>query len=224
MRTSTAPEKRSRQAPSKAAEPRCYHHGDLRAALIETGMQLLERSSADGLSLREVARMTDVSPAAVYRHFPDKAALLSALAAEGLERLGRAQIEASKSAGHGIEGFTASGRAYVRFALTHPALFRLILSRAPSADYFATAENVNSSPMRFLRQNVKFLAPPGTSEKVLRAIALRAWSQVHGLAMLMLDGHVPNDQSIIDSIVDGRGIWQPPTSLPKRRGKLVEGV
>jgi AcrR family transcriptional regulator len=72
-------------------EKRSYHHGDLRQALIEAGLTLLDVRAADALSLREVARAVGVSATAVYRHFPDKGALLDALAAEGLRKLADAQ-------------------------------------------------------------------------------------------------------------------------------------
>ena len=107
---------------------RAYHHGDLRAALLQVGLRLLASGDANDLSLREMARAVDVSATAVYRHFPDKKALMAALAVEGLSMLARAQHQASEAAGGGVEGFNATGRAYVRFALANPALFRLIFS------------------------------------------------------------------------------------------------
>ena len=67
-------------------EKKTYHHGDLHAALIEAGLKLLGEREADTLGLREVARAVGVSATAVYRHFPDKGALLSAMAREGLAR------------------------------------------------------------------------------------------------------------------------------------------
>ena len=79
---------------SKIAE-RAYHHGDLRTALIDAGLAALEAADADAVSLRELARKVGVSATAVYRHFPDKKALLAALAAEGIARLGSAQRIAS---------------------------------------------------------------------------------------------------------------------------------
>ena len=187
---------------------RGYHHGDLRAALIETGMRLIEYSDAEQLSLRQVARETGVSSAAVYRHFPDKAALLSALAHEGLERLGAAQREAAAAAGYGSDGFSASGRTYVRFALSHPALFRMIMTHTPQVDHFAVdVENV-SSPMRWLRSSVAALAPEGTTAEQQRSVALGAWSRVHGLAMLMLDGQIAADDCLIDDVINGEDLWQ----------------
>ena len=104
---------------------RPYHHGDLRTALLGEGLRLVEEGGADALSLREVARAAGVSATAVYRHFPDKRALMTALAQEGVRRLGEAQREAAAAAGSGAAAFTATGRAYVRFALANPGLFRL---------------------------------------------------------------------------------------------------
>ncbi len=191
-----------------------YHHGDLRSALIETGMRLIEFSDADQLSVREIAREVGVSAAAVYRHFPDKAALLSALAHEGLDRLGAAQRQAAAEAGYGADGFNASGRRYVRFALKHPALFKMIMSHTPLVDHFAADADSVSSPMRWLRTSVAALAPEGTSPEMLRSVALRAWSNVHGLAMLMLDGQIAADDALIDAVIDERAMWSLWATLP----------
>lgn len=200
---------------STKPEKRGYHHGDLRAALVETGMRLIEFSDADQLSLREVARAVGVSAAAVYRHFPDKTAFLAALAHEGQDRLGTAQMQAAADVGYGAEGFSAAGRTYVRFALRHPALFRVIMSHTPPVDHFAADANEVSSPMRLLRSSVAALAPDGATEAQLREAALRAWSRVHGLAMLMLDGQIPADDCLIDSVIEGQDIWSGSARLIK---------
>ena len=82
-----------------------YHHGDLHGALLEAGLRLLQTRKADDLALREVARDVGVSATAIYRHFPDKGALLSALAQEGLDRLAQAQRQATSAAGGATTGF-----------------------------------------------------------------------------------------------------------------------
>lgn len=180
-----------------------YHHGDLRAAAIDAGLRLLEDRTADDLGLREVARAVGVSATALYRHFPDKAALLRALAAEGLERLAAAQAEAAAAAGGGIAGFGATGRAYVRFALDNPALFRLIFSAAPSGDPFGRAEEDTPEAFRLLRDNAARLAPPGAGPDAARLIALQAWAKVHGLAILILDRQIEADDALISALVEG---------------------
>ena len=92
-----------------SGKARTYHHGDLRAALIEAGLKLLEDRQGDDIGLREAARAVGVSATAVYRHFPDKAALLRALSAEGFARLAEAQRGAQEAAGGGQAGFVATG-------------------------------------------------------------------------------------------------------------------
>ena len=169
-----------------------YHHGDLRSALNEAALTLV--AEADELSLREVARRVGVSATAVYRHFPDKAALLAAVAAAGLDRLGEAQRAAFDAAGGGAAGFNATGVAYVRFALDHPRLFRLIFAQ-PVGD----AMGGSNDAMRFLLANATALAPPGTDAGVF---ALQAWSLAHGLALLMLDGQVPVDLAVAARVID----------------------
>ncbi|RJF85643.1 TetR/AcrR family transcriptional regulator [Sphingomonas cavernae] len=178
-----------------------YHHGDLRAALIAAGLELLAKRSADDLSLREVARRVGVSATAVYRHFPDKQALLSALAAEGMEELGRLQRVASEKAGGGPEGFCASGATYVRFAVENPALFRLIFASAPPVSLLDAEPDKVGLAMRGLREDIAALMPPHLPEADRRAAALHAWSLVHGLAMLILDGQVVYEPDDIERVI-----------------------
>ncbi|WEK42255.1 MAG: WHG domain-containing protein [Candidatus Sphingomonas colombiensis] len=177
---------------------RTYHHGDLRAALVTAGLGLIEEQSADDLSLRELARRVGVSATAVYRHFPDKAALMAALAREALERLAAAQRAASERAGGGMAGFEATGAAYVRFARDNPGLFRLVFAHpAPQG-----MREKDDDAMAMLQAAAVALAPAGTDPA---AFALGAWSLAHGLAMLMLDGQVEVDDATIDRVIDVSG-------------------
>jgi AcrR family transcriptional regulator len=210
---STSKDKSGKKSPKKR-----YHHGDLRAALVDAGLVLLANRSADDLSLRELAREVGVSATAVYRHFSDKHALMSALAAEGLRQLSVAQHAASDAAGGGLPGFNATGRAYVRFALANPALFRLIFSHPSRAGLLSPDGEDEPDAMAFLRANAAALAPPGGNPK---AVALHGWSVAHGLAMLMLDGQVPVAESTIDTVVNGelglRTLDKPAGRIKRRR-------
>src|SRR6266850_4711197 len=94
-----------------------YHHGDLRAALLQTAGKVLEKEGLGELSLRELARRAGVSHNAPYRHFPDRDSLLAALAAEGFALL--------ENEMRGL-GARAMGEVYIRFALQHPQRFRLM--------------------------------------------------------------------------------------------------
>lgn len=178
-----------------------YHHGDLRSALVEEGLKRLENGPAEALSLREVARNVGVSATAVYRHFPDKAALLRALTEVGGERIADAFRVAMANAKPGKDAFNAMGRAYVRFALANPSLFRLMMS--PAVRRGATGEP-DSRGMQMLASSLNELSGGKMSSEEQKIRRLQAWSVVHGLAMLMLDGLVPPDDKIIDSVLETR--------------------
>jgi AcrR family transcriptional regulator len=173
----------------------------LRAALLAEALKLLEKRDFDQLSLREVARNVGVSATAVYRHFPSKESLLEALAAKGLAMLAEQQQWAAAKA-NGRAAFAQTGRAYVRFALASPNLFRLIFIHRPSR-LRPDVESPEGSPARLLRSYVaKALGPRATQEQVFVA-ALRAWSLVHGLSMLILDEQVERKaaEAMIDRVI-----------------------
>jgi AcrR family transcriptional regulator len=180
-----------------------YHHGDLRAALVAEALKLLEKQDLEQLSLREVARNVGVSATAVYRHFPSKGTLLKALAEHGLAVLAEQQQWAAAKA-TGAAAFAQTGRAYVRFALANPNLFRLIFIHTPSR-LRPDAESPEGSPARLLRSYVaRGLGPRASPEQVFVA-ALRAWSLVHGLSMLILDEQVERKagEAMIDRVIAG---------------------
>mgnify|MGYP001807323886 CR=1 FL=1 len=185
---------------------RSYHHGDLRTALIEAALASIERTGGDELSLREIARSVGVSAAAVYRHFPDKDALMAAVAQVGYDRLAAAQQAASDAAGGGAAGFSATGATYVRFALANPGLFRLVFAH-PAPHGMLGPDGTNpTDAMKMLQETAARLAPPGSDPGLL---ALRAWALVHGLAMLLLDGQVTLDDAGIAAAVDVRALVDP---------------
>jgi AcrR family transcriptional regulator len=183
-----------------------YHHGDLRSALITEGLRMLEEREDAELSLREIARAAGVSATAVYRHFPDKEALRGALAQAAYDRLGEAQRAAALGMDNVLDEFQAMGRTYVRFALDHPALFRLMSSKPPHDDLFDLDADDDDEAAKLLRAYAAKLAGTAASADTVRTIAMRSWALVHGLAVLMLDGYVPRDEALIDAVVDTRAL------------------
>ena len=177
-------------------DERSYHHGGLREAAVSEGLRLLQIASVEDMSLRAIARNVGVSATALYRHFPDKQALLQALAQEGLDKLGAEQRSAIDAAGGGVDSFAAAGRTYVRFALAHPALFRLVMSCQ-----FEGVQSADETNAMALLRNCVADVYAGSSETEQRIAVLRAWGMVHGLAMLMLDGHLPPDNAMIASVI-----------------------
>lgn len=185
------------------SEKNRYHHGDLRAALIEEGLKLIDSGPAEALSLREIARNAGVSATAVYRHFPDKAALLGALCLEGHARMAAAFKAAMDSSKPGVAAFNAMGRAYVHFALAHPSLFRLMMAQGSGpVPVPPPSAGEGADGMQILVNAIDGLFGADTPRPLREARRLKAWSLVHGLAMLMLDGQVPAEPALIEAVVD----------------------
>jgi AcrR family transcriptional regulator len=161
-----------------------YHHGNLRRALLEAAMQRLEADGAEALGLRELARLVGVSPAAPYRHFDSRIALLEALAITGYQRFSKAMHSAEADSPPG-KVLARMGQTYVRFALDNPNLFRLMFSPELKRDSRPGLRMAADAAFDTLRA-VTAALPEGDK----RTGALRAWAQVHGLAVLLLDGQI----------------------------------
>jgi AcrR family transcriptional regulator len=164
--------------PSKAT----YHHGDLRAACVRAAMELLEESGETALSLRAVARRAGVSPAAPYRHYADREALVSAVAAVGYRELAE-RLAAAHPSPSTPEQLAGVAVAYVQFALQRPALFRIMFGEPCERD---DDERVAATAAVSLcvRGIVERVFPDADAE----ALATAIWALVHGLAFLHLDG------------------------------------
>lgn len=163
-----------------------YHHGDLRAALLDAAEALLGERGVDGFSLRECARRAGVSPAAPAHHFGDTRGLLTALATRAFAALTDA-LAAAPVTNQPVADLHALGAAYVGFALARPALFDLMWRRALlSGDdlAFIAAADAAFDPLAQAVARVTGGAPD-------RADVMAAWSMVHGYARLTLDGAVP---------------------------------
>ena len=162
------------------ATARAYHHGNLREALLEAA----ERSLGHGeLSLRELARDVGVSHAAPRRHFPDKQALLDALAEDGFERLGRELDQAMAAAGGSLrERLGAFARAYVRFATEHSALLDLMFAGKHSNEtVYAAANRAFAAPLAlFASAQASGEIVAGDTERV----GIVALATLQGLASL----------------------------------------
>ncbi|MEU3245422.1 MULTISPECIES: TetR/AcrR family transcriptional regulator [unclassified Streptomyces] len=159
-----------------------YHHGDLRAACLRAARELLEEDGSAGLSLRAVARRAGVSATAPYRHFADRDALVSAVAAEGYRELATDLAAAHPHPSTPGE-LAAVAVAYVRFALDHPALFRAMFAEPcdPASEERVAATAVISE---YVRSIVRSTFPDSDAG----ALATAVWALVHGLAFLHLDG------------------------------------
>lgn len=178
-----------------------YHHGNLRQALLEAALLILEQQGEAGLGLRDLARAVGVSPAAPYRHFDNRAALLEALAVTGFQRFtARMQAVAASQPG---DPMAAMGKTYVVFALQNPNLFRLMFSPQLSKEARPGLRMAADMAFDTLRQ-VAGDDPRGGG----RIRALAAWAKVHGLAVLLLDGQIAirageDSEALLAEIIGG---------------------
>ena len=164
------------------ARKRGYHHGDLEAALARAAGKILEKEGIEALSLRDVARRAGVSHNAPYRHFPQREALLAALAAEGFEWLGAAQREAALA-----RGLRGMGEAYVSFALAHPQRFRLMFGGQIPIARHARLREVATRTFEGLSGALAARVPEAQGA---RDASVAAWALVHGLALLLMGNRI----------------------------------
>ena len=186
-----------------------YHHGSLHSALIEASIALAREGGPDRVILREAARAAGVSHSAAYRHFADREALLAEvsrfarneLAAEMRRRVNRTMDPRRR--------LRAVGTAYIDFALTEPGLFRTAFTSHPAIsgdtedDRPAGSEDPTHStavadPFEVLGQVLDEAQAAGVLDPRRRPGAeVAAWSAVHGLAGLLLDGPLPTSTAAI---------------------------
>ncbi len=171
-----------------------YHHGNLRNALIEQAVKLIEEAGVDRFSLREAARRVGVSANAAYRHFADKSDLLTAVAEVGFGRMERrmakalSAVAAREAPAATLERVKAAGRAYVEFAVDHPELLRVMFG----SEGFSSLERSGPPkpvPYEMLGRALDDLVAEGVLAADRRPGAeLKAWVIVHGFASLVVQG------------------------------------
>jgi AcrR family transcriptional regulator len=211
------------QTGTAAAAPHSYHHGDLRRSLIEAASALLNEDQNWNFSLREVARRAGVSHNAPYNHFADKHELLAAIAATGFQQLRDRMLASIEGIENPKTALIKTAVVYVSFGLENPARYRLMFgpvltpSRAAGSSLLETAAGgaraiLGDIIYRGARAGV-FAASPRNKEELQIAI-LAAWSGVHGLTMLSLDGLaktvVPNVPDVAEKFARtvGRGLFR----------------
>lgn len=172
-----------------AKAQRRYHHGDLRRALMDAALAAVAEGGVGALSLREAARRAGVSNAAPYHHFEGVHALAAALCDEGFAGLDEAMRVATEGVDDPGARMVALGRAYVGFAVAHPAHYRLMFSGAPKDAALAqTSPDALPAFGRMLAQIRAMQAAGLAPEGGAAPLALLAWTSVHGLASLLIDG------------------------------------
>ena len=196
-------------------KPDTYQHGDLRAALIQAGLKLLSEGGVAALSLRAAAKLAGVSNAAPYRHFQDKNALIAAIAEQGFRMLTAQMRREMEAAGPDFFArLRASAWGYVSFARAHPGYFRTMFGGVVHEDCAALGPALDAAGQEtysVLRDQVA----DGIRRGRLRKgdpddLSLVAWSTVHGLGQLFIDGQLTDratDDHAARAVVNAAVRW-----------------
>ncbi len=170
---------------------RGYHHGNLREALVKAALALITEKGPAGFSFAEAARAAGVSPAAPYRHYRDRDALIADVARQGFQAFARA-LESAWGGGtpNARDAFERVGRAYLHFARTEPAYFAAMFESGLSAADYPEMAAEGDHAFAILRTACEALADTAPKDKRPPALmmALHIWSLSHGIAALFARG------------------------------------
>ncbi len=173
-----------------------YHHGDLRRALLDAAMGVLEEDPGASLSMRDLARRLGVSHQAPYHYFRDRDALLKALGDAAIGDLLAAQQQAVAAQTDPRERLIALGTAYVDFAATRPRAFELVFDARlcpPDAPSPGRAPLIRANEDLLGRCIADLCATGWRPGADVEATALAMWGTAHGLASLVMGGHIPRE-------------------------------
>jgi len=177
-----------------------YHHGDLRATLLEITARIIAEEGVEKVTMRALSQQAGVSRAAPYRHFPDKTTLLCAVAADGFRKLENQmkKVVQMRSGNDALSCLADMSMAYVDFAVSNPSNYRLMFGReglikSPTPELRANAQaafNVFQEVIRDWQQNNSSI----NGEPIFLTNVL--WSTVHGLSMLLIDRYFQNGEMV----------------------------
>lgn len=186
---------------NKKTNKKPYHHGNLAESLLQAVDELATKFGLEAVTLRACAKIVDVSPSSAFRHYADKRALLTAFATKALHQLSDLMDSAKKQADtDGSNAFAAVGLAYIQFALDKPAFFRAMWREETTytndEEYVAATKRLSSHLHGGFGETI-----PDDDPDSLSPQELLAWSSVHGLAHLFVDGPVDKGESRTHKLV-----------------------
>src|SRR5262245_9063918 len=176
---------------SRRGGERGYHHGNLREALIQAALDLIAQRGPAGFTFAEAARSAGVSPAAPYRHFRDRDALMADVALRGFERFA-ADLTTAWNEGRSdpMTAFEAVGRAYLAFARNEPAYYSAMFESGLPGDHSPELKAAGDRAFGVLRQAAEAVIAtlPTNSRAPALMVSLHVWSLAHGIASLFARG------------------------------------
>lgn len=174
-----------------------YHHGNLKEALIEAAQRFIAERGLGGFTLADAAKLVGVTPAALYRHFRGRDALVAEVAFRGFSQLTERLGHALKSQGTPLERFTRMGEAYLAFAEQEPGFYAAMFSaKPPEGEACAPASTGNA--FDFLVHALSETFPENFKDVDVRFIAIEVWALSHGIATLDAAGQLPKGPGLPD--------------------------
>jgi AcrR family transcriptional regulator len=196
------------QAQKQSLPPRKkrFHHGDLREALIAATRDLLIEHGPDGFTLADACRRAGVTTAAPYKHFRDKQEILEEIVLRGFDELTAANAKAVAEGGPGtVAGITAMGISYLEFAVSQPAVFRLMFGHKSEVRKAKQVDESGNECLKNVIEQVAAYSRKHGQTADAEKIAIRLWTFVHGASSLQLDGdyqRVAPGVNVYDLIAD----------------------
>ncbi|HEX8167942.1 MAG TPA: TetR/AcrR family transcriptional regulator [Beijerinckiaceae bacterium] len=191
-------------------DKRGYHHGNLKEALIEAARRFIAERGLSGFTLVDAAKLVGVSPAALYRHFSGREALVAEVAGRGFDQLAARLARALRGPGTPIERFTRMGEAYLAFAEEEPGFYAAMFAprggeaEAPRGPWGpppgAAAAEETPGPFNLLVNALMMTFPDGFDGVDPRFIALEVWALSHGIATLSAAGQLPKGPGVPDKV------------------------
>jgi AcrR family transcriptional regulator len=172
-----------------------YHHGNLKEALIETALQTIDEEGLDAITLRDITQKLGTSRSAVYRHFASKEALIIGVIQRGYAQLDELFTPIFQDRTQSVEErFEKMGRAYLDFAIEHPNLYRLLFGENYRQEREEVCDYKDESQATGLYALIGLLLEAQEEGIIARADpmvqAATVWASIHGLASLLIDGHL----------------------------------
>jgi len=172
-----------------------YHHGNLAESLLDAVDSIAMKFGMEAVTLRACAKLVGVSPSSAFRHYSDKRDLMTAFAVRALQQMTSVMQQAKEDAvASGDDAFQAVGLAYIEFALDKPALFRAMWNEetiyTTAENYQAASDELSSCLQGGFAGTIEDADPSNLSPE-----EMLAWSAVHGLANLFVDGTLNQGQS-----------------------------
>lgn len=172
-----------------------YHHGNLKEALIETALAMVECDGLDTITLRELTQRLGTSRSAVYRHFDSKEALIRGVIEKGYAQLDERFTPIFKDQTKSVaDRFEQMGRAYLEYAMERPNLYRLLFGEKYKSEREGLCDYRDENQATGLYALIGLLLE-GQKEGIIAQAdpmvqAATVWASVHGLASLLIDGHL----------------------------------